>query len=144
MLIPTLTAAFLAVTFALWKGGWEERLGACVVVAMIAMKLLFTVFVPPSLHSVDIVGLIPDIVGFLAFVSISLHCKGLWPLWASSLQLLSLGAHLIRALEVAIGQQAYYLLKSVPTDLILVVLVIGTIQYQRRQHGSGNASSSPS
>lgn len=141
--MPTMTAEFAAVAaftavmvgallFAFWKGGAAERAGAALIVVMAAIQWSARAFTEPSFDRTDFVPLLVDVIGFAGFTWIGLHARRYWPLFAAALQLLSLAGHLARGVDMAIDPLAYLIMKSGPTFITFLLLVIGTTNYRRR------------
>lgn len=125
------TLAFVSL-LALWKGGAAERIG----VALLAIMLLGGLagqLAGPRFATLDLIALADDLVGFLGFAWIAYYAKRYWPIWAAALQLLSLAGHFARVVETESTPLVYALMKSGPTYLIFIALLIGTIGHWRRK-----------
>ena len=121
----------LSVVAAFWKGGAPERTGAAIVVATLALELVGLRIEPPHLHSVDPVAVIIDALATLSFGALALHARRAWPIWATALQLLSLTSHFAEGIEPS-HPGIYFTMKSGPTLMVQVVLLLGTLFHQRR------------
>ncbi|HYD23470.1 MAG TPA: hypothetical protein VEB68_01645 [Croceibacterium sp.] len=141
--VSTLILAGVAVFLALRWGGRPEHWGARVIVAMILLTYAGHAFFPRLFRSVDPVALAVDIVGLIGFTAIGLTYRRVWPLWAASLQLLSSGAHFVRALSIPIEGRAYFWMKTSPTWIVMVLLIAGTLAHQQRVRQRRNESSLP-
>ncbi|GGN55326.1 hypothetical protein B2G71_19390 [Novosphingobium sp. PC22D] len=120
-------AFVVALIFILWKGGVPERLGAATVVAMAVLQFSLLVFMRSSrFDAVDLGSLVTDVVGFAGFGILALNARRIWPLWATALQLLSLGAHFARWVSLDMAQQIYAITRSTPTAIVVVLMVLAT------------------
>jgi hypothetical protein len=125
---------------ALWKGGAPERAG----VALLAVMLLGGLagqLAGPRFATLDTIALADDLVGFGGFTWIAYHARRFWPIWAAALQLLSLAGHFARVVETASAPVVYALMKSGPTYLIFIALLIGTLGHWRRTRQARRVSS---
>lgn len=136
------TAALLAATYAFtvaalaiaWlKGGRAERAGVLLLVGMILFSWISKGIFGARFASVDPLALVEDFIGFAGFTWIGLHARRVWPLCAAALQLLSLGAHFAREVDIEVHPMAYSLMKTVPTLLVCLLVAIGAIGCQRRR-----------
>lgn len=121
-----------AVPFALWKGGTPERLAAAVLAAMTVIGVTAHRFIPIRYDHVDAAALTVDLLGFIGMTAIALYADRSWPLWTAALQLLSSMSHLIRFTSGTVEQLVYSWVKSLPTFLVLLILIGGTILHRRR------------
>jgi hypothetical protein len=128
----------LAVSLALAKGGSPERFGALIVVTMTVLQFGGALFVQRKYHSVDVVSVVVDALAVLTFGAIALHAKRAWPIWATSLQLLSLSSHFAREVDPRVPPMIYAVMKSSPTFLVLIVLLLGTLAHMRRVRINGS------
>jgi hypothetical protein len=134
-----LAAIGLALTF----GGKAERYGAFTLLLMLSVSILGNLFLDRRFESVDPISLSQDLIALLGFSYIGIYTKRIWPLWAASFQLLSVGAHFVRALEMPVRPIVYAWMKSGPTWAVLILLIIGTFTHRRRKSSRGNVCSSP-
>lgn len=132
----------LAVIVYAWRFcGWPERAGASILMGMVTATYVGRLFVAPLYHTVDPVGLTVDLIGLFGFSWLGIVSRRLWPLWAGSLQVLSTGAHFVRALEIPVRPPVYYWMKGVPTLGVILLLIVGTWLHHRRQKRSKQNSS---
>ncbi|MFN6934358.1 MAG: hypothetical protein ACK4NZ_04315 [Tsuneonella sp.] len=132
----------VSLTYAWFKGGGAERAAVILLLAFFVFRIVLRPFVPAEFHSVDPLAAAQDIIGFVGFVWIGLYARRFWPLLAAAFQMLSLGAHFARALEIEVDPWAYMLMKSVPTLMVFVTLFIGTASFQKRKRLAVTAISS--
>ena len=131
-LIVFFACLILSVAFALIMGGKPERAGALVVLAMTALQFALLSLLPRSYAYVDLASVVVDLVGLVGFSAIAIFAVRVWPIWAASLQLLSLTSHFARETDSAVPPLVYIAMKSGPTFLVLLVLFLGTLSHVRR------------
>ncbi len=140
--VPEQTAFFLllivAVSLAFWRGGAPERWGAAIIVAMVLLQVGGESLFPSGFTSVDPLSLMTDVVGTVGFGVLALQARRVWPLWATSLQLLSLSAHFARWADIDIPPIVYAVMRGTPTFLALLAIVVGTILHVSRRRRLGN------
>ncbi|MBO0749447.1 MAG: hypothetical protein J2O44_03315 [Porphyrobacter sp.] len=131
----------LSVVSALWKGGKPERIGALIILAMAVLQFGFLAVVPRYYRTVDLVSVLVDTVGLVGFGALAVYAQRVWPIWAASLQLLSLTSHFSRGVDANVKPLAYVFMKSGPTFLVVIALLLGTIFHRRRlrAHGADRA-----
>lgn len=124
----------LATIGAVWRfGGPTERAGAAILLAMVLLTYGGYAFLSPVFQNVDPLALAVDLVGLSGFCWLGVTSRKLWPLWAASLQLLSTGAHVIRALEIPVRAPVYYWMKGMPTLGVIVLLILVTWLHHGRE-----------
>jgi len=128
----------LSLILATWKGGAPERYGALVIVAMAVIQRIAIVFVPSHFVSVDPAALVTDFVGLTGFGILAVQARRIWPIWAASLQLLSVSAHFARWADIGVPPFVYALMRGSPTFVALAALLVGTVLHMVRlkRHGA--------
>lgn len=133
---PRLWAFFgllvLAVSLALWKGDKPERLGALIILQMTLLQFASLAFKPRVYSDIDLASAVIDLLGLVGFGVLATYAKRVWPIWAASLQLLSLISHFVRQADREAEPMVYVAMKSGPTFLALLALLIGTLMHIRR------------
>jgi hypothetical protein len=87
--------------------------------------------VPPDFESIYPVALIVDVIATASFGALALYARRAWPIWATALQLLSLTSHFAQGIEPS-HPGIYLTMKSGPTLMVQVVLLLGTLFHRRR------------
>lgn len=121
-----------SLAFAWFKGGGAEKVGVLLLLGFFLFRIALTPLIPPQFDALDPLAFAQDLIGFAGFVWIGLRARRYWPLAAAALQLISLSAHFARVIDVAIHPFVYSLLKSGPTLLVFLLLVVGTVNYRSR------------
>ena len=119
-----------AVVAALWKGGAPERYGVGVLGLMFVVQIAAYTKIDPILTEVDGVALLSDTIGVIGFTALALNARRWWPMFAAALQILSLTSHLSRLIESDIVFWAYSWMKSMPTAIVVYLIIIGVICHQ--------------
>lgn len=117
---------------ALWKGGQPEKFGVLVLVAITVIQLSASALFPPRFDDVDPVALLTDTIALIGFGWIAIHARRVWPIWAAAFQLLSVASHFARYVQLGIEPMVYSILKSGPTGLAIILLIVGTLLHRRR------------
>ena len=123
--IPSLIWAF-------WKGAAPERWGAAILCAIPLVQLGMYTFARAEYDQVDPVSIVADLVGVFGFGLLALNARRAWPLWACAFQLLAFTAHFSRLLEISGHPLIYAWMKSSPTLLAALTVLIGTMSHRRR------------
>ena len=127
----------LSASFALSKGGAPERLGAAAIVAMAVLQAISRLFEPSRLYSTDPVAAVIDGYGVLSFGVLAIYANRAWPIWATSLQILSLTSHFAQEVGPASRPGIYIVMKSAPTFFVIIALLVGTASHQTRMRRFG-------
>lgn len=135
--------ALFAIVAAWVLGGTIERRGAQIMVAMAAVGFGGRLMSGSVFNAIDLVATAQDLLAFLGFSVLGIYSKRVWPLWAAAFQLLSVGAHLVRALELEVRPIVYAWMKSGPTWAVLLLLIIGTAGHQWRMRRDASNRYSP-
>ncbi|WP_156135421.1 hypothetical protein [Novosphingobium malaysiense] len=128
----------LAVPVAVWKGGTPERFGAAAILFMWGLQSVGDRILPSGWTSVDTFSFLSDVTGFLAFGYLALEARRIWPLWATSLQILSLSAHFARWADITIHPMVYAVMRGAPTFGALIAILLGVLFHLRRLRRDGS------
>lgn len=134
MLSPSTYWAILILVsaFAFWRGRGDERLAAAIcVIATIATHLVYVR--KGAYEQVEIGVFIVDAATLLGFAYIALRSERFWPLWLTGLQLTTVFAHLMKAIQLDLMPQAYAAAARFWVYPIFLVIVIGTWRSYRRR-----------
>ena len=134
MLSPSTYWAILILVsaFAFWRGRSDERLAAAIcVLATVATHLVYVR--KGAYEQVEIGVFIVDAATFAGFAYIALRSERFWPLWLSGLQLTTVFAHLMKAIQLDLMPQAYAAAARFWVYPIFLVIAIGTWRSYRRR-----------
>ena len=126
------TILILVSAFAFWRGRADERIAAAIcVLATLATHLVYVR--QGAYERVEIGVFIVDAATFAGFAFIALRSERFWPLWLSGLQLTTVFAHLMKAIQLDLMPQAYAAAARFWVYPIFLVIVIGTWRGYRRR-----------
>jgi hypothetical protein len=113
-------------------GRSEERVAAATcVLATLATNV---VYVPDGGYGgVESGVMLVDVWTFAVFTSLALRSERFWPLWLAGLQLTSVFAHVLKAVELDLMPQAYAAAARFWVYPIFLVIVVGTWRGARRR-----------
>jgi hypothetical protein len=117
----------LSLTLALWKGNKPERFGAAIFLSMVALQYASRLFEPRVYAHVDLASVVVDLYALVSFGALAVYSTRIWPIWAASLQLLSLISHFVREVDAGVEPLVYAMMKSGPTFFALTALLLGTL-----------------
>lgn len=122
----------VALGLAFVLGGKPERVGAAIHLALFSFQGASYLILPTTFATVDLVSLATDCLGMLGFGWLALNANRFWPIWAASIQLLSISGHFARWIDLKIDPYAYVILTYYPTAAGLFVLITGVLVHHRR------------
>jgi hypothetical protein len=128
----------ISVGYALWRGGKPERAVAIILILMISIDAFVHALTPATYAKADPGHLIIDALAWAAFLFIALRARRLWPLWVSSLQTISLIAHVTKLLNLSMPPLVYAIMQVSSSYLLLIILIMGTYAHQKRLRLSGS------
>ena len=121
--------------YAFLRGRSDERMAAAIcVIATIATRLVLSP-VTSRYSGVELGVLLVDLLTLVGFVVIALRTDRFWPLWVAGLQLTTLVAHVLKAVQIDLLPHAYAAAGRFWVYPIFLIIVIGTWRsHQRRLH----------
>ncbi|MBX7513588.1 hypothetical protein K3179_03405 [Qipengyuania sp. GH38] len=124
----------LVVLFALRKGGRPERHIALVLLGMLAANTLYGVLVGwwTDYDEIPWYRVVFDCTGFALILIVALRADRWWPLWVSGVQLLSVLAHLLRALDADLHPLVYAIMERWPYWIAIGLTGLGTYLHASR------------
>lgn len=122
---------FFVSLYALLQGRSDERVAAATcILATFATNAVYTP--QGSYAGVEMGVLLVDLAAFAAFLSLALRSDRFWPLWVAGLQLATLGAHAVKAVELDLMPQAYAAARFWVYPIFLIIAA-GTYRGARRR-----------
>ncbi|MCV0382602.1 MAG: hypothetical protein K5799_03975 [Erythrobacter sp.] len=116
----------IALLYAWWKGGWPERVGALILIAMLVIdRAWHAIFGMSSFLGLDQFHLALDGVAFLACFALALVANRNWPLCFAALQLLSTTGHVLMVIKVMMPPPVYGMLIVAPSYGMIATLLTG-------------------
>ena len=146
MLSPIIYYTVLAMVcaYAFFRGQADSRIAAsiCVVASLASM------FVAAPLASrfsrVESGIFIVDVAVLAGFIVIALRSDRFWPLWVAGLQLTTILAHLLKAVNYSLVPQIYAVAARFWVYPIFMIIVIGTWRSHRRTRQDSTNNPCPS
>jgi hypothetical protein len=118
--------------YALLQGRSDERVAAATcILATFATNAVYTP--QGSYAGVETGVLLVDLAAFAAFLFLALRSGRFWPLWVAGLQLATLGAHAVKAVELDLMPEAYAAAARFWVYPIFLVIAVGTYRGARRR-----------
>lgn len=127
-----------SVGYALWRGGKPERAVAIILILMLSIDAFVHAITPATYAKTDPGHFVIDALGWVAFLFIALRARRMWPLWVSSLQTISLIAHITKLLNYSIPPLVYAIMQVSSSYPLLIILMIGTYAHQTRLRQTGS------
>ncbi len=127
----------LCTLYALWAGGWPERVGAAAYALSVAATHLILTAQNERWLNVEVGVFIVDVLVFLVFVAIALRADRFWPLWVSAFLGLGVLGHLGRLAGPDVLWWAYAVVLTIWSYPILALIALGTFLHRRRLGHNG-------
>lgn len=123
----------LVSAYAFLRGKSDERMAAAIcIIATMATRLLLSP-VGSRYSGLEAGVLVVDLLTLAGFVFIALRTDRFWPLWVAGLQLTTLVAHGLKAIELDLVPYAYAAAGRFWVYPIFLIIVIGTWRSHQRQ-----------
>lgn len=134
MLNPIIYIVMLAAVavYAFLRGRSEERYAAAIcILATVATRVAIS---PRAdrYSGVEIGVFLVDFLTLAGFVAIALRTDRFWPLWVAGLQLTTLVAHLLKAIQLDLLPHAYAAAGRFWVYPIFLIIVVGTYRTHQR------------
>lgn len=138
-------AAFtFAALFALVRGGAPERWAAALYTAAYAVTIALALFKSSSFQTIEWGIFAVDIALMVSLVILALIANRYWTLWAASLQVVGILAHLAKLMVPEILAPAYAATLLIWSYAAVPLLITGTIRHRKRiSHYGSDASWTP-
>ena len=138
-----LTVIIVLASWKYWKrqrgesGGEPELYGTSIILLSITVQVLLYSQQAPVFSYIDLNGLLVDSILLVGFVAIALNANRIWPLIAAGAQLVGMFSHFSRAMQLDIAPMAYSILRSAPTILVGMCVIIGFVSHFDRMKRFG-------
>jgi len=118
--------------YALLQGRSDERVAAAT--CNLATFATNAVYTPQGSYAgVETGVLLVDLAAFAAFLFLALRSGRFWPLWVAGLQLATLGAHAVKAVELDLMPEAYAAAARFWVYPIFLIIAVSTYRGARRR-----------
>ena len=127
--------------YAFLRGRADERVVAsiCVLASVGSVVLALQSGLPYARIETGI--LLVDLIAFAGFTFVALRSDRFWPLWVAGLQLTTLVAHALKAIQFDLMPQAYAAAARFWVYPIFLIIVVGTWRSHQRRRREGQAGS---
>lgn len=119
--------------YAFLRGRFDERLAAVICIVATFVTWLFTSPLRQSFSGVEGGILVADTIALIGFTALALRSERFWPLWVAGLQLTTILAHALKAIQSDLVPQAYAAAARFWVYPIFLIIVIGTWRSHRRR-----------
>ncbi len=146
MLHPIIYHALLIAVcaYAYLHGRRDERFAATIcIVATLATRLVVSP-VASRYSGVESGVFLVDLLTLAGFTFIALRTDRFWPLWVAGLQLTTMVAHGLKAIEINLVPQAYAAAARFWVYPIFLIIIVGTWRSHQRAPREGMSLPSPS
>ena len=122
--------------YAWWRGGPPEKACGCLMAGSVTLTFCYFTFLPEQFtrvfDGVNFGILFIDAAELCGYVFVAMRANRIYPLWLLGSQIMALGNHLIRGLDVEIGPMGYYLILIAPSYMQIIILSVGIYAHRRR------------
>jgi hypothetical protein len=114
------------------RGAAPEKIGVSII--FVGSILSTAALSNPAVrfNSMEIGVFLVDVATSVALLILSLRAERLWPLWVTALQLIATAAHAVKLVEPGMIRAAYAIVMGLWTYLVLLIIVWGAWNHQRR------------
>jgi hypothetical protein len=128
------------------RGGVPERIGAAILIAGSLLTVAALSSTAKIYRSLEVGVFLVDVATLLSFVVLALRADRLWPLCVSALQLVGTAGHAVKLADPQVIPYAYAFALRFWGYPMVLVLLIGTWNHQKRlaKHGVDKSWSSSS
>ena len=124
--------------YALIRGRTDERLaaGVCIAASLISVAVLSPMSVRYT--TIEEGEMAVDLVVLAVFLLVALRSDRFWPLWITGLQLTTILAHMLKAVDFKLLPAAYGAAERFWSYPILVIIAVGAWRQHRRHLADSN------
>lgn len=123
--------------YALLKGGAPERVGSTIIGFGSFMSLVAVSGPSARFVAVEVGVVLVDVAACVAFVILALRAERYWPLWVAALQCIGTAGHAAKLLDPGVIRLAYAFVLAFWTYPMLLLIVLGTWNHQKRLARNG-------
>jgi hypothetical protein len=126
--------------YAFVAGRRDERIIASICVVASVMSALVVAPLGSRYSNVEAGIFLVDVAAFAGFTFVALRTERFWPLWIAGLQLTTIIAHALKAVQLDLMPQAYAAAARFWVYPIFLIIVIGTWRSHKRRIENARAS----
>lgn len=124
---------FVVCAYAFLRGRTDERVAAAICILASVASVLFGSPAISAYSRPEAGLLIVDFAALAGFTLVALRSNRFWPLWIAGLQLTTVVAHALKAIDLDLMPQAYAAAARFWVYPIFLIIVIGTWRGSRRR-----------
>jgi hypothetical protein len=122
---------------AFYWGGAPERIGAAIYLAGVLLTDVAASAAARRFSSVEVGILIVDVTMLVALLILALRAERFWPIWVTALQAIAAAGHAVKLVDPHVIRWAYAFVLAIWSYPMLLLLVLGTWNHQRRLARTG-------
>jgi len=131
--VPVYYALFVACAlYVLLRGGAPEKVGTFILAVGSVLSVAAVSGPTGRFGAVEVGVLLVDVFTLLAFLVLALRAERYWPLCVTALQAIGTAGHAAKLLDPGVIRSAYAIVLSLWGYLMLLLIVLGTWNHQRR------------
>lgn len=131
--VPVYYALFVACAlYVFLRGGAPEKAGALILAVGSVLSMAAVSGPTGRFGAVEVGVFLVDVFTLLAFLVLALRAERYWPLCVTALQAIGTAGHAAKLLDPGVIRSAYAIVLSLWGYLMLLIIVLGTWQHQRR------------
>jgi hypothetical protein len=123
---------FACWSYALWRGGAPERIGASILGVGSILTVLAVSGPSRRFGSVEVGILIVDVAALIAFAALALRAERFWTLWMTALHAIGTAGHAVRLADPHLIRWGYAFALAFWSYPMLLLLVAGTWNHRKR------------
>lgn len=123
---------FLVSAYAFARGRADERIVASICIAASVASAIVGRPAVSAYSGMEAGLLMVDVAALAGFTLVALRSERFWPLWVAGLQLTTLIAHVLKAVQLGLMPQAYAAAARFWVYPIFAIIVLGTWRSHRR------------
>lgn len=131
--VPVYYALFVACAlYVLHRGGAPEKAGTFILAVGSVLSVAAVSGPTGRFGAVEVGVFLVDAFTLLAFLALALRAERYWPLCVTALQAIGTAGHAAKLLDPGVIRSAYAIVLSIWGYLMLLIIVLGTWNHQRR------------
>jgi len=114
------------------RGAAPEKIGAAIILVGSILSTVALTSPARRFTSVEVGVFLVDVAALLALLGLSLRAERFWPLWVTALQFIATAAHAVKFIDSNLIRAVYAIVMGLWTYPVLLIIVFGTWNHQRR------------
>lgn len=114
------------------RGAAPEKFGAAIILVGSILSTVALSSPARRFTSVEVGVFVVDVAALTALLVLSLRAERFWPLWVTALQFIATAAHAVKLIDSDLIRAVYAIVMGLWTYPVLLIIVFGTWNHQRR------------